>query len=223
MKTNNFTKFQEDIFSTSHSSDGTESINTPLGESVFMFMLSDIKRNSVVLDLGCNDGGFTDFLRLLNFKNITGIDLPKVIEIAKKKYPNTNFKSFDLSKEFEINSNTVDCIIALGVMEHLIDDKLFLRECNRVLKKDGYFILMVPNKFYYIHRLFTFFGIDWKEEAHIHFYSFKTMSNLLEQNNFKIINKKGFIHEQSKFKKIEKFLPKNFRFQMLFVCKKVVK
>lgn len=44
----------------------------------------------------------------------------------------------------DIATGSLDCLIALEVLEHLSDDKKGLKEINRVLKKGGWCILSVP-------------------------------------------------------------------------------
>jgi SAM-dependent methyltransferase len=74
-----------------------------------------------VLDVGCGQGSLSEFIKN-RFVNIDyeGIDItPKMIEIAKKKYPNTNFMlgdfiSYDIVKNY-------DWILAAGAFNVRIE------------------------------------------------------------------------------------------------------
>jgi ubiquinone/menaquinone biosynthesis C-methylase UbiE len=45
-------------------------------------------------------------------------------------------------------SSAFDIVTMIEVLEHTIDDRTVLAECNRILNVDGYLALFVPNKLY---------------------------------------------------------------------------
>ena len=51
----------------------------------------------------------------------------------------------DLNKTLPVESESKNCVYALSVLEHLLMPCHFLRECKRVLRKDGRLILLTPN------------------------------------------------------------------------------
>ncbi|MEN8265260.1 MAG: class I SAM-dependent methyltransferase [Nitrospirota bacterium] len=79
-----------------------------------MLHVGDI-HNSKVLDFGCGKG---DFYRFLNEREIpvtyTGFDInEKLIDLAKKKFPNIDFRVFDMDKD--VLDEDFDHIFLCGV------------------------------------------------------------------------------------------------------------
>jgi len=62
------------------------------------------------------------------------------------------------SKEWPVEKELADVIIAGEIIEHLDDNLSFLKECHRILKKDGRIILSTPNVCSFKNRLKVLFG-----------------------------------------------------------------
>jgi SAM-dependent methyltransferase len=107
----------------------------PNGQVHYYWALLDIGdlRGSKVLDFGCGKGDFYGFLKELGIEvDYTGLDInSNLIDLARKKYPDTDFRTFDISKEDF--TEDYDYIFICGVFNlkvHGIEDTL-----KEVLKK----------------------------------------------------------------------------------------
>jgi len=79
------------------------------------------------------------------------------VDIEKRYMPN---QIADLEKKFPWKTSSCDEILALHIVEHLVNHKLFLKECFRVLKKTGFMVLETPNYSSFGTRISHLFGHD---------------------------------------------------------------
>lgn len=98
------------------------------------------KNNLMIADVGCGTGGNYDFLE--KFGNVTGIDnSPFAIVCCERKEKAVKFANGDT---LPFSSDSQDLVTAFDVLEHVGDDLKVLKECGRVLKKNGKLIIAVP-------------------------------------------------------------------------------
>lgn len=104
-----------------------------------------IKDGDKVLDLGCGNGRYFDFLQEKQIEYF-GVDNSKeLIDISKQRYSGKNFQIADgLCLPFADNFfNKVYCIAVLHHLPSKEQRLKFLSETKRVLKSNGIFILTV--------------------------------------------------------------------------------
>lgn len=102
------------------------------------------KNSSSILDLGCGDGTRLNLLAESN-KTAVGIDLSQTaIKMARSSYPNLRFLKADLER-IPLEDESFDLIYSAFVLEHLSNSKQVIKEVIRVLKKDGFLVLIAPN------------------------------------------------------------------------------
>lgn len=104
---------------------------------------SSFKKNRI-LDVGC--GSFPYFLKSSNFFQKYGVDS----SIKPEVFKDTTFviNKIDIEAEkLPYPANNFDAVTMLAVFEHIGEDKLpfVLGNINRVLKKDGIFIITTPS------------------------------------------------------------------------------
>lgn len=192
-----------------------------------------IKNNSTVLDIGCNNGRFLEFLKKKKNCKVYGID---------KKYKNKKILKFDLDLGLpNINYKKYDYIVMLDVIEHLNKPEEFLNNLVKKIKsnKKVKVIFSTPNVAFFPIRLSLLFGnfnyaskgiLDFTHKRLFTFFSFKS---LLIDSNFKIIKNFGIpapfpaVLGEGLFSntllKINYYLikisKKLFSFQMIFIVK----
>lgn len=101
--------------------------------------------NKTVIDVGCGLGGNGEFASMNGAQLVIGVELvkkhllsaPKSIQRVQCDVLHLPFKN-----------KTFDIAICAEVLEHLSDDKKGLCEIKRVIEKNGFLLLTVPNKFY---------------------------------------------------------------------------
>ncbi len=103
------------------------------------------KRNSVYLDCGCDDG-----LKTVKRAEIIGARTIFGIENAQERAEEAKGRGIkvykcDLNKKWPLGANSIDCITATEVVEHLFDIDNFFSESKRVLKKGGSLIVSTEN------------------------------------------------------------------------------
>lgn len=138
-----------------------------------------IKKNSHymtgnMLDFGC---GKKPYSSLFNVKNHIGID----VENPAHGNDSSVIDKFYDGKHIPFDDEYFDSMFSAEVLTHIFDIEEVIPELNRVLKKNGYFLLTVP--------------FVWKENEKpndsVRYTSFG-IRHLLEKNGFEIIH-----HEKS--------------------------
>ena len=134
-----------------------------------------------VLDLGCNDGSFTEFLQKKGYKAI-GVDLPEVVKKAKEARPDCDFLSANIDSEtvpLKTFKDNFDVVVALEIIEHLYYDVSLLRSALYYLKATGILIVATPST-------------DAKiVDDHIRYYPLESLRKLLTHSGFKVVGLKN--------------------------------
>ncbi len=103
-----------------------------------------IVEGRTILDLGCGTGRNANYLAEKG-NSIIGIEISKTaLEIAKSRAKESSlevdYRLGDIGQPIEIKDESVDIILDVTSSNSLSDmgREIYLNECNRVLKKDGY-------------------------------------------------------------------------------------
>ncbi len=109
-----------------------------------------IRKNEVVIDLGCGVGDYTQAVHALGAK-VAGYDRSALAAIHK--YRSLSFYEMDFEKAVPLPDESVDKVISINTIEHLRDWEFFLKECHRVLKPGGHVAFSTANKNFLLHDL----------------------------------------------------------------------
>lgn len=130
-----------------------------------------------ILDLGAKEGYLHNLLIKNNpDKKIFSCDLN-----------NSDFNR-DLNKPFNIKKK-FDTIVAGEIIEHVENPSQFLRECKKILKKDGRLILTTPSAIGLQYIKNPEWCVSYEETFHIHAFTMPMLKSLLKKEKYK------FIHE----------------------------
>ena len=136
-----------------------------------------------------------------------------------------------------LNSASRDVVIALDILEHVLDVFGFIENCARILKTDGLLFLRVPNIAYIKHRVrllrgklpitASWFGPPedlhaWKMQhgwdgGHLHFFTLPTLKSLLANYGFRIETCRD---PGARFQGLRNILPNLFYANPLIVARK---
>lgn len=126
-----------------------------------------------VLDLSCGTGYGSDYLGA-RAGRIIGIDCaPGVVAKSRAAYPRSNvaFLAMDACA-LAFRDASFDCIVSQDTIEHIQDDRLFVSELTRVLKKNGVLVIFTPHG--------KGRGIPPTDPYHIREYTSDEFKNLLQ-------------------------------------------
>lgn len=108
-------------------------------EASYLKELQKLSGRKKLLDVGCATGDFPRFMAAAGW-DVEGV------EVSEPSQHIIDFKIY--AQEFQnipVNEPTYDAVTAWAVLEHVHDPMAYFRKAAVVLKKDGLFVLNVPN------------------------------------------------------------------------------
>lgn len=162
---------------------------------------AEISPDSTVLDIGSYDGVMSCHLKkLVPGLDITVVDIDEDgLKLARAK----GLKALKASAlQLPIPDNTVDAVLCLDLIEHIVDDSGIIREIARVLKSNGMLFLTTPMQ---NGVSFPFVGKERndtlnKQWGHVRMgYSLEELERLLQDHNLKIDRKTTYFNFLTRF------------------------
>ncbi|OGS43090.1 MAG: hypothetical protein A2539_09380 [Elusimicrobia bacterium RIFOXYD2_FULL_34_15] len=136
-----------------------------------------------ILEIGCGIGSITQYC--VDKCDVTAVDISsEYVNIVKERFGySKKFRAqiLDIEKELDgsLKEDSFDTIVCSNVLEHILDDVNALKNMNKLLKKDGHLVLLVP----FGNALFS--DLD-KNLGHHRRYSKKDIKDKLLQAGFSI-------------------------------------
>lgn len=152
-----------------------------------------IPKNTILMDIGC--GQEAQFLKNMQNQQSLCIGIDKYIENYQES--NLQLKNMDLSKEEFPKEEKVDVVTMLAVIEHLEKPEELLLNINKVLNKDGLFILTTPAKI--AEPILNFMAFKLKIinadeiREHKHYYNKKELDEILAKQGFALVKYSYFM------------------------------
>ena len=149
-------------------------------EDFYKFILKHNKKKGKILEIASLDGYLLLLLDKIGY-DVFGCDPGSLSSNAAK-----NIGSNKIKKTF-FNSSTYpkksfDFIVFRNLLEHIYNPKVFLLSIYKTLKDNGKIFIEVPDIRYFE----NYGGFGSFFHQHIFYFSIKTLSNLLNDNKFKI-------------------------------------
>ena len=162
---------------------------------------SEIRDNSVVLDIGSFDGYISyNLKKFFPELKIIVVDVDQAgLKQAKDRGMNALCAS---ALELPIKDNKIDFVLCLDVIEHVEEDEKMIKEVSRVLKPGGKIILATPMQ---DGVSFPFLGRQRIEDinkiwGHIRKgYSLENIKELFLHSNLRVINTNKYFNVLSRF------------------------
>ena len=154
-------------------------------------VMNHVPRGSTVLDIGCGSDFY--LLRGIKDKIKSGVGL----DLAVKNYSDDKLiiKKSRLHYQLSFKSGSFSAVTMIAFIEHITEPGKMLKECNRVLKKNGIVVITTPMA---RARLFweTLVNLGLTEEKstkeHVHYFSPEEIEKLLKSAGFKVTVSKKF-------------------------------
>jgi 2-polyprenyl-3-methyl-5-hydroxy-6-metoxy-1,4-benzoquinol methylase len=155
-------------------------------------------RAQKILDLGCGNGALSHYLQRQGF-SVLGCDVDQMgVDIASLSCSGAMFKKVGVyDSPCALGETGFDVVVSTEVIEHLFMPAALPRFANEVLKPGGYLIITTPYHGYLKNLLICLAG-KWDSHhtplwdgGHIKFWSYRSLSALLESNGFDVIGFRG--------------------------------
>jgi ubiquinone/menaquinone biosynthesis C-methylase UbiE len=163
------------------------------------FVLDWIKPGKF-LDMACGNCEFMDYARSKECETV-GLDIkPQRKDIIRH----------DLNDKLPFKNNSFDIVSCIDSLEHVKNVSLVFLEANRILKKNGVFIVTVPNTRWY------------KNPKHISYFTYKYILQLIKYSNFDIEEERHYIEIPKISKRFIFSLCPEICFQLVFKLRKKI-
>jgi len=138
----------------------------------------EFKNAEKIAEIGCGNGIFTEAMSSFSQKSIDGIDLS---ENVLKMYKNPSGKIFlyNIEDKNPLLENHYNLIFALDVLEHIKEEKKFLKAISWHLKPKGKLIINVPANT----RLYSKYD---QQLGHFRRYDICSLSFILKKSDFNV-------------------------------------
>lgn len=147
-----------------------------------------------ILDLGCGNGALCRTLRDAGYE-LTGCDVDAAgIELARHAVEGVRFERVGMDDDPALLGQvTFDAVISTEVVEHLYAPRMLPRFAAKVVKPGGYLVVTTPYHGYLknlvlslLNKWDTHLNPMW-DGGHIKLWSCKTLTKLLNENGFEVL------------------------------------
>lgn len=149
-----------------------------------LHLIKSYRRNGRMLDIGCGNGAFIYSAEKRGWK-VSGVELSESNALYARDKRGLNVQLGTIF-DAKFSDEYFDVVTMWEVIEHLNSPLQYLKETNRILRKDGAVLISTPN----INSLTRFLIHDrWEifsPEKHLNLFSQNTITTLFKKTGFKI-------------------------------------
>lgn len=155
----------------------------------------NISRDTLVVDMGCGDGGFLRQMHELGFTHLVGFDQSPGLERAQQLGIGRFYKSsvWDFLKDAEkTGGSNAGALVMVNVLEHVKYPINLLERIRNVIPDDGILCITVPNDFSPLQKAF----LKVKGHPpwfvclpdHLNYFDFTTLRKVLSATGFEVVD-----------------------------------
>ncbi|SEM83010.1 Methyltransferase domain-containing protein [Methylobacterium sp. UNC300MFChir4.1] len=159
-------------------------------------LISFMKKNKKLLDVGCGTGTITSTLRDALSLDVVGVEPhPERAEQARTEGLNVITGVYD--RTFAQRNEKFDYILFADVLEHLVDPAEMLREVKNSLAPDGRVLASIPNVAHWTVRAQLLFGnFNYKptgimDATHLRWFTRRSVRRLFEAAGYEVEDIRG--------------------------------
>jgi 2-polyprenyl-3-methyl-5-hydroxy-6-metoxy-1,4-benzoquinol methylase len=157
-----------------------------------------VKGKGKVLDVGCGNGRFLQFLGDMGDYNLNGVEMEGGSADRAAKVPGLQLKKGTLLPgDFDVES--LDAITMFHVFEHLTEPAETLKTMTSILKKGGMLMISFPNIDSWQAKRFKGNWLHLDPPRHISFYSPKRFKEIVNELGYEVVREKHFSTEYNPF------------------------
>ncbi len=139
-------------------------------------MISNYSRNGKLLDYGCGNGVFLQYMNVKGFE-VKGFEPNEVARNQAKEFGITLIDSLETDERFDV-------ITLFHVLEHISNPKEILQKLKSLLNENGKLIIAVPNYKSFDAKYYKEFWAAYDVPRHIFHYSKNGAIQFFRKNNF---------------------------------------
>lgn len=188
---NNAPDYDEERFSSA-----LGSIIDDIQKQIVLVLMGNI-RGKKILDIGCGTGRFSLLLQKQN-SDVFSIDPSgSMLKMFKGKLNySDNYPELihGLGYSLPFKNNSFDGCICINVMDHIDDHELLIKEIERVLKKEGFFVFNFSNSlglYFPIGAYINLFNKSLQNNVYTIWFSMFKVKNMISETSFSINSIKG--------------------------------
>jgi 2-polyprenyl-3-methyl-5-hydroxy-6-metoxy-1,4-benzoquinol methylase len=178
--------------------DSTEklySVRIDLGDrnSSWTKIIDLVTDGSAVLEVGCAQGDMSAVLAAEKRCTVTGIEVNPVAAAAARRYCHRVVTGDVEHGAFDELGATFDVVILADVLEHLRSPGRVLRATQRLLGRDGYVIISLPNVAHWDVRRailrgeFEYTNVGILDDTHLRFFTYESALRLIRTAGYDVV------------------------------------
>ena len=158
------------------------------------YVLRDAHGPRHVLDAGCGDGAFLDFLRRRGFR-VSGLEVAEAAASrARRRCADADVRVGSLEDALPFADEVFDAVWCTEVLAHLFDVHHALAELNRVLKPGGLLMLTTPYHGIAKNVLIALVAFERHfnpDLSHVRFFTRRSLDRCLQRGGFTAVGWHG--------------------------------